>query len=303
MRLTLLGTGCPQCDDERFGPASLVTTPCGRSYLIDCGSGVTQRLVAAGMPGRDLDAVLVTHLHSDHLVDLFQLIVSSWHQGRARPQRVFGPAGTRAFVDGTMAVWRAELELRIAHERRPSTAAPEVEVIEFEPGVVLDEGGLIVEAVEVDHRPVVPAYGFVFRTGGRTLAFSGDTRYCPALIEAARGADMLVHEVFIHRELARAVPARLSEEGLRAVAGYHTLSSEVGKVAAEAGVKCLVLNHFVPVRFDKEALLAEVRRDFGGGGSGGDRRPVVIGEDLMSLDLATGALRYRGALLALGDGG
>ncbi|HET6519517.1 MAG TPA: MBL fold metallo-hydrolase [Geminicoccaceae bacterium] len=292
MKLTLLGTGCPQCDTERYGPASLVTHD-GRTFLVDCGSGVTQRLVAAGAPGRDLEAVFLTHLHSDHVVDLYQLIVSSWHQGRGRPQRIFGPAGTRRFVEATMALWREELALRIGHERRPSTTGLRLEIVEFGAGVAFDEDRVRVEAVEVDHRPVRPAFGFVFRAGGRTLAFSGDTRRCPALVRAARGADALVHECFVHREMEGAVAAgRMTAEGLRNVAGYHTLSSEVGKVAAEAGVGCLVLNHFVPVRFDREALLAEVRRDYAG--------PVVIGEDLMSLDLATGALAYRGAVVGLG---
>src|SRR3546814_8928748 len=88
----------------------------------DLGSGVTQRLVAAGTPGRALDALLLTHLHSDHLVDLYQLIVSSWHQGRDRPLPVYGPPGTRRYVEGLMALWEPELSLRIAHEKRPSTA-------------------------------------------------------------------------------------------------------------------------------------------------------------------------------------
>ena len=292
MRLTLLGTGCPQCDTERYGPASLVTCE-GRTFLVDCGSGVTQRLVGAGAPGRDLEAVFLTHLHSDHLVDLYQLVISSWHQGRMRPQRIFGPAGTRRFVEATMAAWRDELALRIGYERRPSAEGLRLEIVEFGgPGVVYDEGRLRVEAVEVDHRPVRPAFGFVFRFGRRTLAFSGDTRLCPALVAAARGADVLVHEVFLHREMEAAVPAgRMTPEGLRNVAAYHTLSSEVGRVAAEARVRCLVLNHVVPVRFDRDALLAEVRRDYGG--------PVVIGEDLMSLDLTTGALAYRGAVVGL----
>src|SRR5690242_10992739 len=120
MKLTLLGTGCPQVDTGRYGPASLVRRD-GRAFLVDCGSGVTQRLLAAGSAGAALDALLLTHLHSDHLVDLFQLVISSWHQGRDRPQRVFGPKGTRRFVEATLAAWQPDLEQRIAHERRPST--------------------------------------------------------------------------------------------------------------------------------------------------------------------------------------
>jgi ribonuclease Z len=289
MRITLLGTGCPQCDPDRTGPANLVRAG-GMSFIVDCGSGVTQRLVAAGSPGRELDAVFLTHLHSDHVVDLYQLIVSSWHQGRDRPQRVFGPKGTRRFVEGTMALWREELAQRIAHEQRPSTAALEVAVTEIEPGEVFREGGVAVTAVAVDHFPVREAFGFVFEAEGRRAVFSGDTRRCPALVEAARAADCLVHECFIHREM-HPRPGVRSQEGIESVASYHTLSGEVGKVACDADVRLLVLNHFVPTRFDKPALLAEVRRDYAG--------PIVIGEDLMTIDLADRSLSFAGAMVGL----
>jgi ribonuclease Z len=90
MELTLLGTGCPAVSTERYGPAQVICHQ-NQAILVDCGSGVTQRLLAAGLSGRALDAVFLTHLHSDHIVDLFQLVISSWHQGRDRPQRIFGP--------------------------------------------------------------------------------------------------------------------------------------------------------------------------------------------------------------------
>jgi ribonuclease Z len=291
MELTLLGTGCPQCDPERLGPASLVRHA-GRAFLIDCGSGVTQRLVAAGASGGALDAVFLTHLHSDHIVDLFQLVISSWHQGRDRPQRIFGPPGTQRFVDGLLALWRPELEQRIAYEKRPSAAALAVEVTEIAAGEIFAADGLVVTAVAVDHLPVKHAFGFVFATTQRRLVFSGDTAFCPALIEAARGADVLVHECFIHGVM-KPIPGVRSAEGLRNVAAYHTLSSEVGKIAASSGVGCLVLNHFVPTRFDKAALVAEVRADYDG--------PLIVGEDLMSLDLDTATLRHAGAAIALGS--
>lgn len=290
MDLTLLGTGCPQCDPERLGPASLVRHA-GHAFLVDCGSGVTQRLVAAGSSGGALDAVFLTHLHSDHVVDFFQLVISSWHQGRDRPQRVFGPPGTRRFVDDLLALWRPELEQRIAHELRPSAAALAVEVTEIAAGEIFRLGDLSVTAVAVDHLPVRYAFGFVFEASGRRLVFSGDTAFCPALVEAARGADVLVHECFIHGAM-KPVPGVRTAEGLRNVAAYHTLSSEVGKIAAAADVGCLVLNHFVPTRFDKAALVAEVRRDYAG--------PLVIGEDLVGLDLDTATLRHAGATIALG---
>jgi ribonuclease Z len=290
MKVTLLGTGCPQVDTERYGPANLVRHG-EAAFLVDCGSGVTQRLLAAGCPGRDLDSVFLTHLHSDHLVDLFQLVISSWHQGRQRPQRIFGPRGTRAYVDGLMRLWRAELDQRIAHELRPSAVGLEVEVTEFEDGWTMAEKGVSVTAFAVSHAPVKYAYGFRFEAGGRRAVFSGDTRKCTEVIEAARDADLLVHECFIHHEM-KLGPGRTAE-GLANVASYHTLSHEVGKVAAEARARCLLLNHFVPTRFDKPALLAEVARDYAG--------PVLVGEDLMSVDLESGAIEFAGAILRCGD--
>jgi ribonuclease Z len=290
MKVTLLGTGCPQCDPDRLGPASLLQHG-SRQLLIDVGSGATQRLVSAGTSGRALDAVLLTHLHSDHIVDLFQLVISSWHQGRDRPQRIYGPKGVRRFVEGLMALWRTELEQRIAHERRPSTAALEVEVTEIVEGEVLRLDDVVVRAVAVDHFPVRHAFGFVVEAGGERVVFSGDTAPCPALAAAANGADLLVHECFIHG-IMRPEPGLRTKEGLENVARYHTASTEIGKIAEKAHVRCLMLNHFVPTQFDKEAVLAEVRRDY--------RGPVLIGEDLMSVDLATGVVAHAGARIGLG---
>ena len=289
MQFIFLGTGCPVVSLERFGPAHLVQHQ-GRSLLVDCGSGVTQRLLAAGCPGRDLDALLLTHLHSDHLIDLYQLIVSSWHQGRDRPQRIFGPPGTLRYVEGLMALWRQELDQRIAHEKRPSTAALEIEAIEISDGWKLQLGELHLEAFAVDHRPVCHAFGFSFQAAGRRLILSGDTRPCANLEAAAQGADLLVNEVFIHRDMP-VVPGVRSAETVENVAAYHILSSEVGKLARRANVRCLALTHFVPPHCDRAALLAEVKADFEG--------PVILGEDLMRLDLANGSLIYNQAHIAL----
>lgn len=292
MEITLLGTGCPIVDPTRLGPAQLVVAGAA-TLLVDCGSGATQRLVAAGKTGRDLDAVLLTHLHSDHVVDLFQLVTTSWQQGRDRPMRVLGPPGTRRFVDGLLALWAPELEGRKAHERRASDVALQVEVTEFGAGEVLRLDDVRVEAVEVDHRPVEHAYAFVVSGDGKRVVFSGDTTYCPALVEAAADADLLVHEVVVHVDF-QPVPGRRSAETIANVTRYHTRSDVVGRVAAEARARCLALTHFVPTRFDKCALMDEVRRAYAG--------PLLVGEDLMRIDVARGTVEHAGAVLGWGAG-
>lgn len=290
MDVTLLGTGCPPVDLHRHGPATLVRhDDC--ALLVDCGAGVTHRLVEAGTPGRAVDALLLTHLHSDHIVDLFQLVISSWHQGRDRPWLIHGPPGTRAYVEGLMALWQPELSQRIEHERRPSARGLEVEVREFRGATRLEFGPIAVHTVEVDHRPVRHAYGFVFEGGGRRACISGDTRRCEALIEAARGVDLLVHEVLVHRDMPVIEGVRTAE-GTANVASYHTLSSEVGGIARDAGARILALTHFVPPATDTGALLAEVSRDYAG--------PLVVGEDLMCIDLADLSLRHGRLRMSLG---
>lgn len=117
----------------------------------------------------------MTHLHSDHIVDLFQLIISNWHQGRERPQRIFGPPGTKKFVDGLMNLWAPELKQRIAHEKRPSVAALDIEVTEISNGDTLNFDYITVRVVAVNHLPVCNAFGFIFETSDARLAISGDT--------------------------------------------------------------------------------------------------------------------------------
>ena len=104
MQLILLGTGCPSVDFKRLGPANLISTP-KSNILIDCGSGVTQRLKQAKISSALIDALLLTHLHSDHVVDLYQLIISSWHSYRIKPWKIYGPKGTKKFVKSLMNTW------------------------------------------------------------------------------------------------------------------------------------------------------------------------------------------------------
>lgn len=286
MRVTLLGTGCPQVDPNRMAPTVLVEAG-GLKFLIDCGSGVTQRLVEAGTRGSEIDLVLISHIHTDHLVDFYQLLVSGWHQGRVEPLRMLGPPALGPHVRTIMDAWKEERDLRIAYEQRASATGLEVEIGVLDPGIVFEGNGVRVIAGEVDHRPVTPAYGFRFEYEGRRVAISCDTRPCPGLADLARGADLLVNDCFIHAGMAP--NAHRGQASIDAVEAYHTQDREVGRVAAEAGVEVLMLTHFVPTVFDKPKLVETIRASYGG--------LIFVGEDLMAVDLARRTVTHKGAVI------
>ena len=277
MHLHLLGTGCPAVDTKRYGPAALVHADNGSRILVDCGSGVSQRLLSAGTSGAEIDLLLLTHLHSDHVVDIFQLVISSWHQGRSHGHQIVGPAGTQEFVGNLLEVWRPELEGRVMHERRPSVEGLDVEITEIGHGAGMDIGGFSIDAFEVDHRPMAPAFGYSFRENDQHLVISGDTGPCDTLIEAASGCDVLVHDVLLKHEM-KPVDGVRTQETIDQVASYHATADEVGAIAARARAGCLVLTHFVPPVFDEQRLLEMVKADYNG--------LVICGQDLLRLDVA-----------------
>ena len=275
MQLTLLGTGCPSVDYKRYGPANLVSTS-QSSILVDCGSGVTQRLKEAKVSSADIDALFLTHLHSDHVVDLYQLIISSWHSYRAKSWRIFGPRGTKKFVKKLMDTWKDERMLRIKNEQRSSIQAFNLKVTEFSEYGKIRIKDLVVEYFTVDHKPVKYAYGFNFFQQKKKLTISGDTKPCENLMKYGQLTDLLLHEVFIEGK-ADKITKMGSKKTLHNVKAYHTLSSMVGKVAKIVRCKRLVLTHFVPIHFNEKKLINIVRKDFG--------KNPIIGKDLLKITI------------------
>ena len=275
MKLTLLGTGCPSVDHKRFGPANLISTK-KTKILVDCGSGITQRLHQLNISLAEIDVLLFTHLHSDHAVDLYQLIISSWHSYRVKPWKIYGPKGTKKFVKKIMDAWAEERKLRISYESRASAKAFEMQVTEFKSIGSIKIKDVNIKYFEVDHKPVKYAYGFCFTNNSKKLTISGDTRPCENLMKYAQKSDVLLHEVFIEGEILQTNKMR-TKKTLHNVQSYHTTSKQVGKVAFISKAKKLVLTHFVPTRFNKNNLKKIVKKDFG--------KDPVIGEDLMTIKI------------------
>ena len=275
MELTLLGTGCPSVDYKRFGSANIVSTRHAK-ILVDCGSGVTQRLNQTNISSANIDALFLTHLHSDHIVDLYQLIISSWHSYRIKPWKIYGPRGTKKFVKKIMDAFQDERKLRISYESRSSIKAFDIKVTEFNSNGSYSFKDLKVKYFEVDHKPVKYAYGFSFLNKSKKLTISGDTRPCENLMKNAFKSDVLLHEVFVEGEIKEVNKMR-TKKTLHNVKKYHTTSSQVGKVAYIAQCKKLVLTHFVPTRFNISRLKKTVRNDFG--------KDPIIGKDLLKIKI------------------
>ena len=275
MELMLLGTGCPRVDYKRFGPANLISSK-KTKILVDCGSGVTQRLDQAKISSAKIDALFLTHLHSDHVVDLYQLIISSWHSYRTTPWKIYGPKGTKKFVTKIMEAWRDERKQRIIYEARSSTQAFNIKVKEFASVGNFQIKDIKVKYFEVDHKPVKYAYGFNFFHNNKKLTVSGDTRPCENIMKYALFSDVLLHEVFIDGEIKKINKMRTLKT-LHNVRDYHTPSNIVGKIAKLSRCKKLVLTHLVPTQFNEKKLKLIVKKDFG--------KEPIIGKDLLKIKI------------------
>lgn len=242
IEVTLLGTGSPIPDPNRAGPSTLVRAG-GQVFLVDCGRGVLQRAAAAGVGAAGLSALLLTHLHSDHIAELGDLVITSWVTNFApdpAPLPIIGPPGTAETVEATLKAFGHDIDYRIAHHA-DLNAPPPIEVHEYTEGPVWDRDGVTIRVAPTDHRPVAPTIGFRIEFGGASVVLAGDTVPCASLDELAGGADALVHTA-IRKDILIHVP----QQRVKDVCDYHSSVQEAAATAARAGVGTLVLTHYVP---------------------------------------------------------
>jgi ribonuclease BN (tRNA processing enzyme) len=263
-RVVLLGTGNPNPDPDRSGPAVAVIAG-GHPYLVDCGPGVVRRAEAARRRGtealdvKNLDIVFITHLHSDHTLGCPDLLLSPWVMDRKRPLRVYGPPGTQALFDGILGAYAADIENRRTGLQPHNDRGWRVEVTEIAPGVVHSDGNVRVIAFAVPHAGWANAFGYRFEAPDRTIVISGDTGPSDAVVEACRGCDVLVHEVY-----STSAYARLPVEWQRYHGDAHTSAVELAEIAGRARPRLLVLYHQLFWGATEEDLLAELRETYDG---------------------------------------
>jgi ribonuclease BN (tRNA processing enzyme) len=279
--LILLGVkGGPAIRQRGAAPSASLLRLSGQTLLVDCGLGVTRSLVEAGTALLDIDAIFITHLHSDHILELGPLLYTAWTTGLDRKICVFGPEGTTAYLDNFLQAMRFDHEIRVSDEGRPDIRTL-IQTSTIGHGSTTAIGAVSVTTLRVDHPPVIECYALRFESGAKSIVFSSDTCYFPPLADFARGATILVHEAMLIEgieNLARRTPAakRLREHLLAS----HTSARDAGRIASAATVRSLVLNHLVPAddsAFGEVDWLREVSEAWQG--------PTIIGKDGLTLSI------------------
>lgn len=274
-QITLLGVkGGPAVRQNGAMPTASLLQMGGQNILIDCGIGVTRSTVAAGAAILEIDAIFITHLHSDHVLELGPLLYTAWTTGLRREIPVYGPEGIQAYWDGFLAAMAFDHAIRVDDEGR--TPIRELVRIEtFGEGSVAKLKDLEVSALRVDHPPVTECYALRFADDRTSVVFSSDTCYFPPLAEFARGASVLVHEAMLTEGIEKIVARTPNADRLREhLNASHTPADQVGQIASSAMVGHLVLHHLVPADdpdFGEADWLAEVAKTWNG--------PVSIGQD------------------------
>jgi len=278
-RLILLGTGGgPTPKRTRSASANAIVIN-GACYVIDCGNGVARQLTLAGVSFNALRGVFITHHHSDHNADYGNLLLLGWAADLTQRVDTYGPPPLARMTRQFLELNAYDIATRIADEGRPPLDALIAPHEITAAGVVHRDARVTVTAALVDHPPVAPAFAYRFDCPDRSIVFSGDTRPSDNLIRLARGADVLVHEVMYLPALDRLIASEPNAATLREhLLASHTTTEQVGRVATEAGVRMLVLSHFVPggdASITDDIWRDAVRPHFSG--------EIVVGRDLMEL--------------------
>jgi ribonuclease BN (tRNA processing enzyme) len=279
-KIVFLGTkGGPRVDVGPSNPANLVVvndTP----FVIDCGMGVSRQLASAGVPLASVKYILISHHHSDHNLEYGNLVYNAWAAGLATPIHSFGPKGLEAMTRTYWELNKFDIETRIEDEGRPDPRKLLIAKDIVEEGVVLQTADVKVTAFRTPHPPIMDNFAYKFETPDGVIVFSSDTAYNPKLAEFAKGADVLVHEAlyvpWVDRLVARVKNgATLKKHLLES----HTAVEDVGKIAAAAGVKVLVLSHLVPGDLDvtDDTWTEGAKKNFSG--------RIIVARDLMELKL------------------
>jgi ribonuclease Z len=269
LEITLLGTGSPKPDVQRFGPSTVIEAG-GHFFLFDVGRGASIRLQQSDIPIQKINHVFLTHLHSDHLGGFSDLWLTSWIWQRQQPLQVYGPKGTSKFAEYTYKAHIQDINFR-AENTGLSKQAVELDAKEIHDNeVVYDQDGVRVIAFLVDHKVVTPAFGYRLEYGNRAVVISGDTTYSQNLIKHAQGVDVLIHEIAMTNQSLLDQNIKLQK-----VMSYHTTPMQAAQVFGETKPRLAVYNHVLLFGVEEGEVIERTHKDY--------RGKVVMGRDLMKI--------------------
>ncbi len=285
-------------DANRAGPCLAVLAG-DQAFVFDAGSGSIRKLGRMGFPMPKIQAAFLTHLHSDHIDGLGELLLQAWVAGgRSAALPVYGPAGTDSVIAGFNSAYAIDRGYRVAHHGpkvvQPGGFGGSARIIDLPDGtdtrVVYESGGVKITVVRLNHAPISPAFGYRIDYKGRAAVLSGDTVYSPAFVTASKGADLMLHEA-LNKQMIAAIGQKLAERGqpgnaqiMTDIQNYHATPEDAARAASEAGVQALVLYHLVPAppaRLIEPLFLGGAPKLFGG--------TIKLAQDGMIISLPAGA--------------
>jgi ribonuclease Z len=271
IKVTLLGTGTPLPIMERFGPSILVQAG-GQSLLFDAGRGCLQRLRQINVGYDKINALFITHLHSDHIVGIPDLWLTGWLVSeRKAPMDIFGPLGTAELIKHLQLAFAYDLKIRVEDDKMAEEGS-KLLVTEIRQGTIYDKKGLKVIAFNVDHYPIVPAFGYRIEYKGHSVVLSGDTRFSENLIRFATGTDLLIHEVAM-------APDTISKSNPKYhILAHHTTPEQTATVFTQVKPKLAAYSHISKlIGMTEQDILKRAKASYSGS--------LIMGEDLMSFSI------------------
>lgn len=283
LRVMLLGTaGGPTMHAHRLGISTVVEAG-PEKLLFDAGRSTTTGMERMSVNPAEVTKVFLTHLHSDHVISLPELMISPWaSRARKVPLEVWGPTGTRSMMEHFERALSFDIHIRRDVDEKFPAEGIRVVTTEIKPGVVYEANGVKVTAFLVDHAPIVPAYGFRIDYRGRSVVLSGDTRPSANLVKHSVGVDLLIHELTWSKDDPRfqgpadeIIPWMMLTHGqARAIAEHHTDATQAGEIFKKVRPRLAVFSHYGG---NPKKLLPRVRKNYAG--------PVEFGEDLMTIEV------------------